>query len=304
MPIRRAGVGSTVNVHRARVKSPPCLNVDAQGAQSSATCQAGVTTLISSHSVQAEDFNCRRTMQAITTSLAATGDEIDLVIGELKRAVCGVFSSRRAVIGPVKLFQITTTVTTSTDRFARVAPFEKRHARQDVANEPGLQSPAAAPRALKLKRRATSAAPAMLLDGQAAMQAQRFGGDFGGDVGVAIPIAADPRGQRQPAIWAAHLRIILCQRAIEIGVEAREHVPENLADEIQTGADFVGDAGPGSAGLIGEPQGRDLGASIQQFLALARQGSPINDASPDPPLQLDKMVRRFASVDAVRTVQC
>ena len=75
------------------------------------------------------------------------------------------------------------------------------------------------------------------------MQAQRFGGDFGGDVGVAVPIAADPRCEREPARGTAQLRIMLRQCCVEIGVEAGQHVPENFVDEIQAGADFVGDAG-------------------------------------------------------------
>ena len=205
------------------------------------------------------------------------------------RAVCGVFSSRRAVICSCEACSRSADNSDSVKRYGSSAYRFSRKAtcsgKRMSRVEPGLQ--------LGWRRHAARTETetachllqrlAMLFDGEAAMQAQRLGGDFGGDVGVAIPIAADPRRERQPARGAAQLRIMLRQRGVEIGVEARQHIPENLADEIQPGADFVGDAGLGGARLIGEPQGCDFGAQrIQHFVALVRatdRWSPT-DASP------------------------
>ena len=88
-------------------------------------------------------------------------------------------------------------------RFAGITLFEERHVlRQRMPRvEPRLQLGRRrhAARAQTETARHIVQRTAMLLDGEAAMQAQRLGGDFGGDVGVAIPIAADPRREREPA---------------------------------------------------------------------------------------------------------
>src|SRR3990172_3613003 len=52
---------------------------------------------------------------------------------------------------------------------------------------------------------------AVMLDGQAAMQTQSLSRHGGGDVGVAVPVAADPRGERQPARRGPYARIKFSQ---------------------------------------------------------------------------------------------
>ena len=156
---------------------------------------------------------------------------------------------------------------------ARVALLEIGHVRgQGTARvEPGGQ---------RLGRRAAPAAhaqaagqvlhgAAMPLHREAAMQAQGLGGQFGHHRGVAVAVAADPRRQREPRGRRDQARVVARDRGLQIGVDPRHEIPEDLVHEVEAGAHLVGDRGPGGARAVGQPERGDLGLEPGQQLASA-----------------------------------
>ncbi len=79
----------------------------------------------------------------------------------------------------------------------------------------------------------------MIFDSLTAMQAQGFGGHFGGDVGVAVAVAADPRGEFEPGVGRAQFGVVAGKRIFEVFVNGGQGIPEKRVDKIQARFDFV-----------------------------------------------------------------
>ncbi len=145
---------------------------------------------------------------------------------------------------------------------AAVAPLEIRHVRrQGTARvEPGGE------RGRRRTATATHAEapgevverPAMPLDGEPPVQAQRLGGHGRHHRRIAVAVAADPRGQREPPGRRHQARVVLGHRGVELEADPRQRVPEDLLDEVEPGAHLVGDGGAGGARALGEPERGDL----------------------------------------------
>ena len=58
-------------------------------------------------------------------------------------------------------------------------------------------------------------------DCQTAMQTQGFGSNLGGDVGVAVAVAANPRGETQPMRRNLQAGILARQCVFKIGIDMR-----------------------------------------------------------------------------------
>jgi hypothetical protein len=98
--------------------------------------------------------------------------------------------------------------------------------------------------------------------GQAAVQHQAFRGDLGGDIGIAVPVAADPGSERQPAVGRLDFGIIPGQRAFQVGLQFRNGVPQGGVEIPEAGAHFVSDLGADGPAPVREPQGGDLPLEI------------------------------------------
>ena len=98
----------------------------------------------------------------------------------------------------------------------------------------------------------------MPLDGEPPVQAQRLGGHRRHHRRVAVAVAADPRGQREPPGRGHQARVVLGHRGLELEGDPRQRVPEDLLDEVEPGAHLVGDGGAGGARALGEPERGDL----------------------------------------------
>ena len=99
---------------------------------------------------------------------------------------------------------------------------------------------------------------AMPLHREAAVQPQRLRGHLCHHRGVTVAVAADPRGEGEPAGRRAQAGKVLGQRAREIGAQARQRVPEYRLHEVEPRAHLVGHRGPGGASPVGEPERGDL----------------------------------------------
>ncbi len=113
---------------------------------------------------------------------------------------------------------------------------------------------------------------AVLLQGQAAVKAQGLDGHVGGDVGVAVAVAADPRGEGQEVVGRAQGGVVLGQRVGHVIVDGGQHVPQGVVEVEQAGAHFVGDGRAGGAAAVGDPQQGDFGRQpFHQRGALGRE---------------------------------
>ena len=84
---------------------------------------------------------------------------------------------------------------------------------------------------------------------------ERPGRDLGRHVGVAVAVAADPRpvAQDRPQV-AGRLAVLLAEGAVEVGVQARDDVPDAGGDEEQPVAHLVLDRDRGRPHLVGRQQ--------------------------------------------------
>ena len=97
-----------------------------------------------------------------------------------------------------------------------------------------------------------------LAEGKAAVEHEGLGGDFRGDVGVAVAVAAHPGAEGDPAFGRLDAGVGLGQRALEFVAQEGDGLPEDGVEIPEAGADFVGDFGPGGAGAVGEPKRGDF----------------------------------------------
>ncbi len=113
---------------------------------------------------------------------------------------------------------------------------------------------------------------AVLLQRQTAMQPQRLGRHVGGDVGVAVAVAADPRGEGQEAVGRTQGRVMPGQRGLHVAVDGRQRVPQGCVEVEEAGAYLVGDGRPRGAAAVGDPQQGHFGCDlVDERLTLARQ---------------------------------
>src|SRR5215212_1491169 len=91
------------------------------------------------------------------------------------------------------------------------------------------------------------------------VEVQRLGGDGGGDVGVPVTIAADPRSEsKRLARVGINGGIALLKCAPQLAAQLRHDVPQCLLEVVQAVPDFVEHGGGGVAYLDGKPQRGDL----------------------------------------------
>ncbi len=90
------------------------------------------------------------------------------------------------------------------------------------------------------------------------MKHQRFRRHHRGDIRVAVPVAAHPGTERDPAGGRLHRRIGVGQGALELVLQKRHRLPEGRVEIPEPGADFVRHFGPGRPGTVGEPERSDL----------------------------------------------
>ncbi len=109
----------------------------------------------------------------------------------------------------------------------------------------------------------------MSLDGEATVEPQRLGGHRGDHRGIAVAIAADPRGHAQPPAGRRQLRVMLAQRLREVSLHRRHGVPEDGIHEVESRAHLVGDGWARGTRPIREPErrhlrleGRELGRAL------------------------------------------
>ena len=132
----------------------------------------------------------------------------------------------------------------------------------------------------------------MILQGVVAQPHQRAIRDGGGDVWVAVAVAADPRGKTQEGGGLDRLfRKMPGERVFEIAPGLDGAGEQRLVEEVQAPGHFLVEGGPVQAQLAGEQQELDLVANLQrQPVAFARRpavGLQLHQGAVDPPVGLE-----------------
>ena len=114
--------------------------------------------------------------------------------------------------------------------------------------------------------------------------------DVGGDVRVAVPVAADPGAVAQERGQLRAAAVVLPQGAPQIGVDARHCLPDHARQEVQALPHLVAHLRTLGADLVGGEQDQHLVVErIEQRLLFLRRGfqRPRRQKVADPPLLLE-----------------
>ena len=104
-----------------------------------------------------------------------------------------------------------------------------------------------------------------------AVDEQRVLGDGGGDVGVAVAVAAHPGAEAQQGGHGEGMaRIVAGERRLEVGIDAGHDLPQRVLEVVEPVVHLVEDGGRALVDLFREPQRRDLLAdAVLDLRALA-----------------------------------
>ena len=99
---------------------------------------------------------------------------------------------------------------------------------------------------------------AQLLDRKLPVKQQHLGGRRGGDARVAIPVAADPRTERQPPPRRADPRIVEGQRPLQIPLQPWDRLIEDDVQIPKSGAGLIRHLRARGPAAVGEPERSDF----------------------------------------------
>ena len=103
------------------------------------------------------------------------------------------------------------------------------------------------------------------------VQANGVAGHIVRDVGVAVPVSADPRAESQEGGDGARPLVVAGQGPLEAAINLRHDLEEGVADHPQAVTDFILHGGAVVADDVGEPERFDLGGDgVERLLAFAR----------------------------------